>query len=84
MVRDAINCVRRRDGRILVGMAVNVYHVERGSGHGYGSRDRDQSRDWCAFAANGIGPRPDGSGRVELRSPFWLQGRHVAATDNQA
>lgn len=73
MVRDAIDSVERMDGRIFEGTAVDVYHVERDPGHGYGSRDRDQSRDWCAFAANGIGSGPDGSGgsrRVGARFGF--------------
>lgn len=54
------------DGETLKSMAVDVYHVGRGPGHGYGSRDRDQSRDWCAFAANGNGLAQDGSGRSRV------------------
>lgn len=65
-------------------MAVDVYHVERGPSHGYGSRDRDQSRDWCAFAANGIGLDQTVPAESRQRSPFWLQRRHGAARDIQA
>lgn len=56
---------------MIVGLAVHVYHVERGSGHDHGSRDRAQSRDWCAFAANGIGAGPDGSGRSRVEEPVF-------------
>lgn len=56
MVRDAVDRVGRIDRRGVTSVAVDVYDMRaHPAGHGYGCKDRDQSRDWCAFAANGIG-----------------------------
>lgn len=55
VVRDAVDQVCRIGRRGVASMTVDVYDIRPHPVHGYGCKDRDQSRDWCAFAANGIG-----------------------------
>lgn len=56
VVRDGVGQGRRTNTREPTSVAIDVYDAgAHPAGHGYGRKDRDQSRDWCAFAANGTG-----------------------------
>lgn len=55
VVRSTVSRVGRIDRRGVTSVTVDVYDMRtHPAGHGYGCKDRDQSRDWCAFAVNGI------------------------------
>lgn len=56
VVRDGVGWVGGVDKIVVTSVAVDVYDMRaHPAGHDYGCKDCDQSRDWCAFAANGIG-----------------------------
>lgn len=98
MVCEAVDQIGRVDRSIFVSATVDVYDVQAGSVHGDGSsRDRDQSRDWCAFAVRGssldqtVPARAEqpvlasGTGRSGNRQPSSSEGlptpRRIVGTD---
>lgn len=81
MIRDAIDQVGIVDRRILMGIPIDVYHIYPDSVHSDGCKDRDQSRDWCAFAVDGMGlDQTVPAKRAEPRAAS----RRNLATDNRA
>lgn len=81
MVCDAIDQVGIVDRKILLSIPIDIYHIYPGSVHSDGCKDRDQSRDWCAFAANGLGlDQTVPAKRAEPRATS----RRDLATDNRA
>lgn len=81
MVCDAVNQVGSVNGKILASIPIDIYHIYPDSVHSDGCKDRDQSRDWCAFAANGMGlDQTVPARRAEPRAAS----RRNLATDNRA
>lgn len=81
MIRDAIDQVGIVNRKIVTSVPIDVYHIYPDSVHSDGCKDRDQSRDWCAFAANGMGlDQTVPAKRAEPRAAS----RRNLATDNRA
>lgn len=81
MVCDAIDQVGSINRKILASIPIDIYHIYPDSVHSDGCKDRDQSRDWCAFAANGKGL--DQTVPAKRAEPKAASRRNLA-TDNRA
>lgn len=81
MICDAIDQVGSVNRKIVSSVSIDIYHIYPDSVHSDGCKDRDQSRDWCAFAANGMGlDQTVPAKRAEPRAAS----RRNLVTDNRA